>query len=212
MKSSRIVLINVIVLVLLVAGGGFVANYYLQSVNYISTSNSRIDGQAITISAPEAGVLSEWNGTVGQTYSSGQTVGMIRTVERRVEASAPAAGTIVQQNAVVNSVVGAGTPLARLYDLNNLWVTANIEETKIRDVKLNQVVDIDVDAYPGSSMTGKVAQIGLATAGTFSLLPVSNSTANYTKVTQVIPVTIAIDNYRGLGLVPGMNAHIRIHK
>jgi multidrug resistance efflux pump len=99
-----------------------------------------------------------------------------------------------------------------LYDLNNLWVTANIEETKIRDVKLNQVVDIDVDAFPGNSMTGKVAQIGLATAGTFSLLPVTNTTANYTKVTQVIPVTIAIDNYRGFGIVPGMSAHIRIHK
>jgi multidrug resistance efflux pump len=95
MKSSRIVLINVIVIVLLVAGGGVGSYYYVQSVNYISTSNASIDGQAITISAPEAGVLSEWNGTVGQTYSSGQTVGMIRTSARRVEATAPAAGTIV---------------------------------------------------------------------------------------------------------------------
>jgi multidrug resistance efflux pump len=212
MKSSRIVLINVIVLVLLVAGGGGGAYYYTQSVNYISTSNASVDGQAVTISAPEAGVLSEWNGKVGQTYSSGQTVGMIRSAGTSVEAAAPAAGTIVQQNAVVNSVVGAGTPLARMYDLNNLWVSANIAETRIRDVKLNQVVDIDVDAYKGNSMTGKVTGIGLATAGTFSLLPVSNTTANFTKVTQVIPVTITIDNYRGLELVPGMNAHIRIHK
>lgn len=54
--------------------------------------------------------------------------------------------------------------------------------------------------------------IGLTTAGTFSLLPSNNSTGNYLKVTQVIPIRISIESYKGLELVPGMNVTVWIHK
>jgi len=212
MKSSRLVLVNVIVILLIVAGGGAAVYYYNQSINYITTDNARIDGQALAIAAPEPGVLSSWRGTVGQSYASGHTVGTVRTAKGNIDIKMPAAGTIVQQNAVVNSMVGAGTALARAFDLDNLWVTANIKETKINDVKLNQTVDVYVDAFSGTTLTGKISQIGLATAGTFSLLPTSNTTGNYTKVTQVIPVNITLDGYRGLALAPGMSVSIRIHK
>jgi multidrug resistance efflux pump len=212
MKSSRIVLINVIVILLLVGGGGAAAYYYVQSVNYISTANARVDGQAVTLAAPAPGVLTQWNGKVGQVYTSGQTIGTIRTDTGSLTVSAPSAGTIVQQNAVMNAAVGTGTPLAQMYDLNKLWVVANISETTIRDVKLGQAVDLDIDAFPGTTLTGKVSQIGLATAGTFSLLPASNTTSNYTKVTQVIPVSISFDNYRGLALAPGMSVSVHIHR
>jgi multidrug resistance efflux pump len=212
MRSSRIVLINVIVILLLVAAGGAAVYYYVQSVNYISTDNARVDGQPVTIAASAPGVLTQWNGRVGQNYPAGQRLGFIRAATGALAITAPAAGTIVQQSAVVNSIVGAGTPLARMYDLNSLWVTANIAETSIRNVKVGQAVDITVSAFPGTTLTGKVSQITLATAGTFSLLPSANTTSNYTRVTQVIPVTIAVDNYRGLGLVPGMSASVQIHK
>jgi len=212
MKSSRLVIINIVVILLIVAGGGAAAYYYNQSINYIITDNAKVDGQAVAIAASESGVLSDWIGNVGQSYASGHTIGTLRTDRGTVDIKTPASGTIVQQNAVVNSIVGAGTTLARAFDLDNLWVTANIKETKINDVKLNQSVDIYVDAFSGTTLTGKVSQIGLATAGTFSLLPTSNTTGNYTKVTQVIPISIKLDGYRGLTLAPGMSAKIRIHK
>jgi len=212
MKSSSIVLINVIVILLIIAGGGAAVYYYNQSVNYISTDNAKVDGQAVTISAPAPGVLTSWQGAVGQTYTSGQIVGTIRTDAGTVNVTAPTNGTIVQQNAVVNSIVGAGTTLARAFDMDNLWVTANIKETKIDDVKLNQAVDIYVDAFPGTTFAGKISQIGLATAGTFSLLPTSNTTGNYTKVTQVIPITVTFEGYKKQGIVPGMSVSVRIHK
>jgi multidrug resistance efflux pump len=212
MKSSRLVLINVIVILLLLAGGGAAAYYYNQSINYITTDNAKVDGQLAAIAAPAPGVLSTWTGKVGQAYTSGQTIGTVRTDKGSVSITTPATGTIVQQNAVVNSIVGAGMTLARAFDLDNLWVTANIKETKINDVKLDQTVDIYVDAFPGTTLTGKVSQIGMATAGTFSLLPTTNTTGNYTKVTQVIPITITVDGYRGLSLAPGMSVKVRIHK
>lgn len=111
---------------------------------------------------------------------------------------------------VKNTVVAAGSPLAISYDLTKLWVTANIEETKIDDVEIGQDVDIYVDAFPNTTIKGKVEEIGLATAGTFSLLPSNNASGNYTKEVQVIPVKISIDS--NLDLVPGMNVTVRIHK
>jgi multidrug resistance efflux pump len=49
-------------------------------------------------------------------------------------------------------------------------------------------------------------------AGVFSLFPQSNSTGNFQKVTQVIPVKVAVDDRQGLALVPGMNVTARIHR
>lgn len=124
----------------------------------------------------------------------------------------PTKATVVQNNVVKDSFVAAGTPLATAYDMSNLWVTANIDETKINDVATNQDVDIYVDAFPNTPLKGKVDTIGLATASTFSLLPSSNTSGNFTKVTQVVPVKITIDDTKGLNLVPGMNVTVRIHK
>jgi len=87
-----------------------------------------------------------------------------------------------------------------------------MEETLIRDLQVGQSVDVYIDAFPDTVISGKVNRIGLATAGTFSLLPSSNTTANYTKVTQVIPVEITIQGYEGLGIVPGMSATVQVHK
>jgi multidrug resistance efflux pump len=49
-------------------------------------------------------------------------------------------------------------------------------------------------------------------AGEFSPFPQSNTAANFQKVTQVIPVKIAIEDTKGLSLVPGMNVTVKIHK
>ncbi|MBY0123552.1 efflux RND transporter periplasmic adaptor subunit [Bacillus sp. S/N-304-OC-R1] len=215
MNTKRMLLINVVLLVLLVGGGFFGYYYYNQSVNYISTDNAQVAGQQVKISAPANGVLTEWNGNIGDVFKKGDTIGVIQSIGENgrvdIPVTAPDNGTIVQSNAVENSFLAAGTPLAISYDLNNLWITANIEETSINEVKVGQEVDIKVDAYPNLEISGNVEQIGLATAGTFSLLPNNNTSGNYTKQTQVIPVKISLENHVEK-LVPGMNATVRIHK
>jgi len=216
MNAKRMILINIILLIVLV-GGGFTGYYfYDKSVSYISTDNAQIAGQQINIAAPASGKLTAWDGNVGDHFSKNDKIGTIKvttetgTVDMSV--AVPANSTIVQSSAVENSYVAAGTALAKSYDMSNLWVTANVDETDLNDVKVGQDVDLYVDAYPDTTLTGKVDSLGLATSATFSLLPTSNSSGNYTKETQVIPVKISIDNYGGLDLVPGMNVTVRIHK
>jgi multidrug resistance efflux pump len=217
MNSKRLVLLNIIILIILVGGGFGAFSYYNRTVNYLTTDNAQISGQQVTITATANGKLIDWSGKVGDQLSKDDTIGTIaangadgKPIEMPV--TVPANGTIVQTNAVQNSFVAAGTPLAQIYDFKNLWVTANIEETKVDEIAVGQDVDIYVDAFPNSTLKGKVQQIGLATAGTFSLLPSTNSNSNYTKVTQVVPVKVSIDDSKGVAIVPGMNATVRIHK
>lgn len=217
MSIKRLLLLNIIILLVLVGGGFGGYAYYNRAVNYLSTDNAQISGQQITIAATSNGKLTNWNGDVGSAVSKDSTVGTIAAADAtgkpvNIDVTAPTDGTIVQNNAVQNSFVAAGTPLATAYDLNHLWVTANIDETKIDEVATGQDVDIYVDAFPNTALKGKVQQIGLATSGTFSLLPSSNTTGNFTKVTQVVPVKVSIDDNKGLTIVPGMNVTVRIHK
>ena len=216
MNNRRMVLLNIVLLVVLV-GGGFIGYYfYDQSTSFIKTDNAQISGQQISIGSPATGKLTSWKAAVGDKFNKNEKVGSVQVVTDNgtvdMDITVPADSTIVQSSAVENTYVAAGTSLAKSYDMEHLWVTANIDETDVNDVKVGQDVDLYVDAYPDTTLTGKVDSLGLATAGTFSLLPSSNSSGSYTKETQVVPVTISIDNYGGLELIPGMNVTVRIHK
>lgn len=119
-------------------------------------------------------------------------------------------------NAVVSKTIAdtgervqPGQPLLILNDIRDIWVTANIEETYIRKVKLNQLVDVEVDAFPGRVFKGRVINLGAAAASEFSLLPNDNSNRNFTKVTQRIPVKIAVDDPQA-ELKPGMMVVVKI--
>jgi len=98
------------------------------------------------------------------------------------------------------------------YDFSTIFVTARVEETEIDDVRPGQRVDISVDAFPGSDLTGTVREVQGGAAGIFSIFPQSNTSGNFQKVTQVIPVEIGIDNPGDLAIVPGMNVTVKIHK
>ena len=107
----------------------------------------------------------------------------------------------------------AGTALAMLIDLDNIWVTANLKETQLDKISNGQKVDISVDAYPEVKITGEVQSISGATGPKFALLPADNATGNFVKVTQRVPVRISIKNIRNdehKQLVPGMNVIVDI--
>jgi len=221
MNVKKLIAINIVSLLVLV-GGGFAAFYfYNQSANYIKTDYAKVDGHKYAVISSTAGLLSKWDGIVGTHFSKGDTVGKISVPAptkvdpahmEDVKVTAPNDVTIVANNSIKDTPVAAGTPLAYAYDLDNLYVTANIEETKINDVKLGKKVDVTVDSFKDVTFEGKVTEIGMAAAGEFTLLPQGNANANYTKVTQVVPVKISIEDAKGYDILPGMSVSVRIHK
>ena len=106
--------------------------------------------------------------------------------------TSPIDGVVAKKISHIGEVIKAGQPIAVIIDLNNIWVEANLEETQVEHVRLGQSVDIEVDAYPNTKFTGKVVNIGAATASQFALIPENRSAGNFTKVTQRIPIKIEV--------------------
>ncbi|MFX3619567.1 MAG: HlyD family secretion protein [Sporolactobacillus sp.] len=213
---TRLLIINIVVIIVLIGGGAVGYYYYNQATSYVKTDNAAVSGQAVSIAAPTSGRLVSWSADQGKKFNQNQTLGRIasqgtdgKPVQTAVKM--PEGATIALNSAVKNTFVAAGTQLAEAYDLKGLYVTANIDETNIDQVKAGQKVDLSIDAYPGTKFTGRVSKIGTATAGTFSLIANSNSNGNFTKVTQVVPVKITLDDFKGEKLLPGMNVTVKIH-
>jgi membrane fusion protein (multidrug efflux system) len=106
--------------------------------------------------------------------------------------TSPIDGVVAKKIANIGEVIKPGQPVCVIIDLNNIWVEANLEETKIEHVRPGQLVDLKVDAYPKTEFAGKVVSIGAAAASEFSLIPESRSAGNFTKVTQRIPIRIEV--------------------
>ncbi|WP_353948613.1 HlyD family efflux transporter periplasmic adaptor subunit [Sporolactobacillus sp. Y61] len=213
---TRLLIINIIVIVILIGGGAAGYYYYDQATHYVKTDNAAVSGQVISVASPASGKLVNWSAAEGRTFDANETIGDVETMGadgKKVEAAVkmPQKATIALSNTTKNAFAAAGTQLAQAYNLNELYVTANVDENAIEKVKKGQKVDLKIDAFPDTVFTGKVEKIGTATAATFSLIPGSNSNGNYTKVAQVIPVRISIDDYKGNDLLPGMNVTVKIH-
>lgn len=124
-------------------------------------------------------------------------------------------GVVAKRWILAGEVLQPGQPIFTIYDLSNIWVTAQLEETKLSDIQLGDSVEISVDAYPDLKFSGNVFEIGTSTAAQFSLIPPSNASGNFTKVTQRVPVKISIkpenaDALLKFGLLPGMSVEVKI--
>ena len=200
----------------LLAAAGFAAYYILDTRNYVTTDNAQIDGDQISVNAPSSGTLIDWRATQGAQLRKDAAVGRIQMqggfVQPQMVIRAPADGVVAVDNGVEGAYVTAGTQLAVAYNGSAIFVTARVDETDINEVHPGQLVNISVDAFPDAELTGRVLEVKGGAAGVFSLFPQANTSGNFQKVTQVIPVKISIDDLKGLGLVPGMNVTVKIHR
>lgn len=214
-RATKIRLLVIGVLAVL-AAAAFVIYYIFNTSNYVTTDNAQIDGNQISINAPATGTLIDWRGQQGTQLHKNASVGRIQIqggyVQPQMVIRSPADGTVAVDNGVEGSFITAGMQLAIAYDSAGVFVTARVKETDIDKVQVGRAVNISVDAFPGEQLTGRVAEVKAGAAGVFSLFPQSNTSGNFQKVTQVIPVKITIDDLKNLPLVPGMNVTVKIHR
>ena len=126
---------------------------------------------------------------------------------------APCNGIISKKSVEKGQLCLAGTAIAVLIDLDNIWITANLKETQLDKIQPGQEVNVSVDAYSDVKISGSVESISGATGPKFALLPADNATGNFVKVTQRVPIRIAvkqIKNEKRKQLVPGMNVVVDI--
>ena len=80
---------------------------------------------------------------------------------------------------------------------DHVWVQASPKETELTYVKPGQQAVVEVDTYPGQRWTGTVDSISPASASSFSLLPAENTSGNWVKVVQRIPMRVSVTNVPG---------------
>jgi membrane fusion protein, multidrug efflux system len=112
---------------------------------------------------------------------------------------------------MVGHYASPGAPLMTVVSNREMWIEANYKETDLTHVEVGQPVSIKLDTYPDREWRGNVESISQATGAEFSVIPAQNATGNWVKVTQRIPVRIAIQT-RGddPALRAGMSAEIEI--
>ena len=111
-------------------------------------------------------------------------------------------GQMINAGEVLGFIVNSETPI---------WVTANFKETQIRHLAINDIVEVEADAFPDKLFKGKIISISPATGSSFSLLPPDNSTGNFVKIVQRVPVRIELlPNQDEYMLRSGMNVNVSV--
>jgi membrane fusion protein (multidrug efflux system) len=153
---------------------------------------------------------------IAQANTAKAQLAVVETQLKNTVIVSPMSGVVSKRWALAGDVVSPGQPIFTVYDLINIWVTANLEETSISVLRSADNVEISVDAYPDQKFSGRVFQIGSNTASQFSLIPPNNASGNFTKVTQRVPVKISIQQSASQGnkppvqLLPGMSVEVKV--
>ncbi|WP_348760653.1 HlyD family secretion protein [uncultured Salinisphaera sp.] len=124
--------------------------------------------------------------------------------------ASPIHGVVDQTFIEQAEYISAGQPIVMMHDPADVWVEANIKETAVGDLAVGQPVKITVDARPDTAYHGHIQVIGGAATNQFALLPDPNPSGNFTKITQRIPVRIAIDHGPKRQVSPGMMVEVDI--
>jgi len=135
-----------------------------------------------------------------QTHRLGQNIAGIKLAEAalglaRLNLSytvitAPCDGTTGRKNIQEGMLIQPGQTVVDLVDEKDKWVVANYKETQTANIRVGQWVNVEVDAIPDVVFKGKVESISQATGASFSLFQQDNSSGNFVKVEQRIPVRI----------------------
>jgi membrane fusion protein (multidrug efflux system) len=105
---------------------------------------------------------------------------------------APIAGIVSRKDVEPGQFVQAGQTLLSIASETDIWIVANFKETQLAHMKPGQPVEFEADTYKGYTFHGTVESISGATGARFALLPPDNSTGNFVKVTQRVPVKIVL--------------------
>ena len=117
----------------------------------------------------------------------------------------PLDGTVTQRLTEPGEIIGAGSPVAAIVNLNNIWVKVYVPEPQVGKVTLGDSAEVSVDSFPKTAFKGKITTISSEAEFT-----PKNIQTKQERVQLVFGVKVAIDNQEGR-LKPGMPADVVIH-
>jgi multidrug resistance efflux pump len=194
--------------VVVFVGLGFWYMSYVESVTYLQTDNAKVTAKFYTVNPTVGGKLVRLNMAEGGYVTKDE---VIARVENGPYIRSPIDGQVIKCDAVLDQTVSPQTQIAVIADVSKIYVGANIEETQIAKIKEGQDVTVNLDTYPGKKFKGHVEEIDQVTQTALSGNQTSFTTSGtYTKVTQLIPVKIYLDEDLNLENMIGTNGAVKI--
>lgn len=150
--------------------------------------------------------------------SSDASINAINTQLKNTRLYAPVDGIAAKRWLLAGDIANPGQSIYTINNNSKFWVTVYLEETKVEKLHIGQVAKFTLDTYPDVVFTGKIFLLGSTTASQFSLIPASNASGNFTKVTQRVQIKISIDGTEkgeklsSFRLMTGMSAVVKIVK
>lgn len=165
-------------------------------------------------------VASQSNATSSQVSVAGSVIKQreVEVAEAKLNLSytavlAQESGLVSKVNVQGGQFIQAGQSLFSIVISDDIWVVANFKETQFEKMKIGQKVTVHVDAFPNHNFEATLTSFSPATGSKFSLLPPDNSSGNFVKVVQRLPVKIEFNKAETLvkQLIPGMNVTVDVH-
>ncbi|PPJ77604.1 multidrug efflux protein, partial [Staphylococcus aureus] len=134
--------------------------FWHTTTSYVTTDNAKVDGDQIKISSPASGQIKSLNVKQGDKLDKGDKVAEVLAQgqdgqSKDMNIKMPQKGTIVKTDGIEGSMTQAGNPIAYAYNLDDLYITANVDEKDISDVEKGNGVDVEIDGQK-ASIKGKV--------------------------------------------------------
>jgi membrane fusion protein (multidrug efflux system) len=149
--------------------------------------------------------------TVAQAAAARAAVAQARLDLDRTVIRAPVAGVIGARAVRPGQLVQPGVSLMSVVPLGQSYVVANFKETQVSRLRVGQPVEIKADAFGKAAIPGRIDSFAPATGQEFALIPVENAVGNFTKITQRLPVKIAVDRSPlGTALRPGLSVEVKV--
>lgn len=144
--------------------------------------------------------------------------GLVQAQLNNTKLYAPCDGIVAKRWLLPGDITQPGQSIYTINSSKKSWIIIYLEETKMGGIHLGQDVKFHIDAFSKVNFTGKIFSIATGTASQFSLIPASNASGNFTKVTQRIAIKISIDStdsnkkVSDYQILNGMSAEVKIIK
>lgn len=181
-------------------------NQLMQAKAQLQTAQSSAAVDRAKLAAP-----AEVGGINPDVAAARAQIATAKLAINRTTIVAPFDGVVTQTgNLQVGQMATAGLPMMTLVANGGSWIEANFKETDLKKMAPGQPARIKIDAYPGVELKGHVESIGAGTGSEFSILPAQNANGNWVKVTQRVPVRIAIDEKSPRQLIAGLSVDVEV--
>ncbi|HEY0044880.1 MAG TPA: HlyD family secretion protein [Allosphingosinicella sp.] len=169
-------------------------------------------GRSAALSAGTAGAEAEIVAGRARVQAARAALQSARLELGRTVVRAPVDGVVGNRAVRQGQLVRPGQQLLAIVPMQAAYVVANFKETQVGKMRVHQPVTVEVDAYPGMEIKGRIESLAPASGAQFALIPTDSATGNFTKIVQRVPVKISVapDALAAQLLRPGLSVEATV--